>query len=161
MATDVASHEDLQKFREIEPQIISLRIPLVETGMTRELLAHGDHSTLRIHCYASGMGEDHGLHAHIEEEHGFIVLMGTAQFSGIGGKLPPVGKNQGIYLPKGCFYEFVNIGTEPLVILRFGASAEKLLRASRLTPEGDPIPGRSKQHPHLNKPTFIEDAFFE
>lgn len=161
MATATASQEDLQRFRQIEPEILSLKTPLVSKGMTRELLAQGDHSTLRVHCYASGMGEDHGLHAHVEEEHTFIVLHGEAQFYGISGKLPLLRKNQGIYLPKGCFYEFVNPANEPLVLLRFGATAEKILNTSRVTPAGDPIPGRAVKHPHLNNPTFIENAFFE
>lgn len=161
MATVAPTKQELDQFREIEPTILSLKTQLVSKGMTRELLAQGDHSTLRIHVYASGMGEDHGLHAHVEEEHTFIVLHGEAQFFGINGKLPVLRKNQGLYLPKGCFYEFTNPGTEPLVLLRFGATEHKVLNTSRVTPAGEPILGRQVKHPHLANPTFIENAFFE
>lgn len=152
---------DLEKCREVRPEIIDLRTQLISSGMTRELLAKGDHSTFRIHVYATGLGEDHGMHAHIEEEHLFIVLQGRAQFAGIDGKLPELKKNQGIWLPKGCFYEFYNPGDEPLVILRFGASSELMLSSTRLTPDGRPIAGRGSQRPEIRKPTFIEGAFFE
>ncbi|MQA64689.1 MAG: cupin domain-containing protein [Alphaproteobacteria bacterium] len=152
---------DLEKYREVKPELIDLRTQLISSGMTRELKAKGDHSTFRIHVYASGLGEDHGMHAHIEEEHLFIVLQGRAQFVGLDGKLPELGRNQGIFLPKGCFYEFYNPGEEPLVILRFGAAAELMLSGSRLTPDGRPIAGRGSQRPEIRKPTFIEGAFFE
>ena len=111
----------LQDMHSIRPEIINLRIPLLSAGMSRDLLAKGENSTFRIHCYSTGMGEKHGFHAHIEEEHLFIVLQGAAIFSGLDGKLPEVGRNQGVWLPKGCFYEFYNPGPEPLVVLRFGA----------------------------------------
>lgn len=155
------TEQDLERLREIKPELIDLRTQLISSGMTRELLAKGEHSTFRIHVYATGLGEDHGMHAHIEEEHLFIVLQGRAQFVSLDGKLPELKKNQGIWLPKGCFYEFYNPADEPLVILRFGASPELMLSATRLTPDGRPIPGRSSQHPELRNPTFIEGAFFE
>ena len=120
---DDASDNALRNMRAIKPKLIDLKIPMLEAGMSRDMLCSGENSTVRIHCYSTGMGEKHGLHAHIEEEHVFIVLHGQAVFSSIEGKLPPLGKNKGIWLPKGCFYEFVNPGPEPLVVLRFGADA--------------------------------------
>ncbi len=107
-----ATAADLEPGKSIEPTVINLRTQLVKTGRSRELLADGEHMTLRIHCYAPGIGE-HGLHAHLDEEHIFIVLDGCARFSGIDGPLPLMTKNQGIALPKGCFYEFANAGDTP------------------------------------------------
>ena len=69
-------------------------------------------------------------------------------------------KNQGISLPKGCFYEFANAGDTPLVLIRFGAGPEKVLHGRRLTPDGKPIAGRGANKA-LSEPTFIEGAFFE
>ena len=43
--------EDLDRFREVKAEVFDLKIPLVAKGMTRDLLAQGDHSTFRIHCY--------------------------------------------------------------------------------------------------------------
>jgi mannose-6-phosphate isomerase-like protein (cupin superfamily) len=155
------TEEDLKVYREAEPQLLNLRTPLVSSGMTQRLLTRGENSTLRILCYAPSRGEDHGLHGHIEEEHYFIVLHGAAQFYGLKGPLPQLQKNQGIFLPKGCFYEFYNPTEEPLVVLRIGASEQKVDRGVRLTPEGEPIPGRSTRHGEAMAPVFIESAFFE
>ena len=158
-----ADPADLGEMQTIKPTVISLKTQLLSKGMTREEIASGEHSIYTVHCYAPSQGEPHGLHAHLDEEHMFVVLHGVAHFSSIDGELPPLEKNTAIYLPKGCFYEFVNHGPEPLVVLRFGAS-EKLLRRGegrRLTPAGDPIPGRSKMHPHLNAIEVIEGKFFE
>jgi mannose-6-phosphate isomerase-like protein (cupin superfamily) len=155
------SMEELLKFREVEPTALDLKTQLVAKGMTSRSLAQGENSTFRILCYAPCRGEDHGLHGHIEEEHAFFVLHGVAEFSTVNGKLPTLNKNQGLFLPKGCFYEFINPGPDSLVVLRCGATAEQMERSSRLTPRGEPIPGRSKRHPHLNDVKFIDGAFLE
>lgn len=153
------SQAELEEAREIEPQTLSLRTQLVQKGRSREMLADGEHMTFRIHCYAPGVGE-HGLHAHLDEDHIFIVLEGTARFSGVNGPLPELTKNQGVALPKGCFYEFANAGDTPLVMIRFGAGAEKVVHGRRLTPDGKPIAGRGA-NPDMNAPVFIEGAYFE
>jgi mannose-6-phosphate isomerase-like protein (cupin superfamily) len=107
------------------------------------------------------MGENHGLHAHFEEEHLFIVLLGEAVFAGIDGPLPALTRNKGIWLPKGCFYEFYNPGPGPLVLIRFGAQATGADAALRLTPDGAPIEGRDAMFRDLAVPEVIGGAFFE
>ena len=153
--------DKLQEFKGLRPQLIDLRIPLLAGGMSRDLLCSGENSTFRIHCYSTGMGEAHGFHAHLEEEHLFVVLHGEAVFSGLDGRLPPIGKNKGIWLPKGCFYEFFNPGPEPLVVLRFGAQEAGLGKMQRLTPDGEPIRGRETSNPELARPEVLEGQFFE
>ncbi len=155
------SAEQLKAMRETPAELIDLKIPMLAEGMSRDLLCKGENSTFRIHCYSTGMGEAHGLHAHVEEEHAFIVLHGRAIFSDIGGKLPAIGPNKGIWLPKGCFYEFINPGPEPLVVLRFGACHAGANESTRVTTEGEPIAGRSTMFAHLATPKPIEGAFFE
>ena len=158
----IVTKEDLDRFREVKAEVFDLKIPLVAKGMTRDLLAQGDHSTFRIHCYSPNQGEVHGLHAHIDEEHLFVILGGVANFSSIDGELPQLGKYQALWLPKGCFYEFVNPGPDPLVVLRFGATREKMTSGLRLTPGGEPIAGRGTQHPEMkDNVTFMENAFLE
>jgi mannose-6-phosphate isomerase-like protein (cupin superfamily) len=142
----------------IEPEILRLRTQLVSSGHTKDLLAQTDAMTLHIHCYGPKGGEN-GLHAHVDEDHLFVVLQGEAQFSGMDGLLPVLKKNQALMLPKGCFYSFSNEGEEPLVMIRFGAM-DKNLPGGRLDPEGKPIPGRGKQH-GAKPPVFIEGKFFE
>lgn len=157
---DDVSKVDLAKLRAIRPETFDLKVPLLSAGMSRDLKCSGENSTFRIHCYSTGMGEKHGHHAHIEEEHLFVVLQGKAVFADLDDKLPPLGPNQGIWLPKGCFYEFFNPGPDPLVVLRFGAQATGANASTRLTPEGEPIKGRSSANPELAKPVVIEGKFF-
>jgi mannose-6-phosphate isomerase-like protein (cupin superfamily) len=142
----------------VEPEILTLRTQLVSSGHTKDLLAEADGVTFHMHCYGPKGGEN-GLHAHINEDHIFVVLQGEAQFSGLNGPLPVLRKNQALMLPKGCFYSFSNESTEPLVMIRFGAT-DKNLPDGRLDPEGKPIPGRGKQ---AGSPpaVFIEGAFYE
>ena len=115
-------------------------------GHTKDLLAQTDLMTMHLHCYGPKGGEN-GLHAHIDEDHVFVVLQGEAQFRGADGMLPVLRKNQALMLPKGSFYSFSNESTEPLVLLRFGASA-KDAAGGRLDPDGKPIPGRGKLLQH-------------
>jgi mannose-6-phosphate isomerase-like protein (cupin superfamily) len=142
----------------VDPQILTLRTQLVSAGHTKDLLAEADGMTFHIHCYGPKGGEN-GLHAHVNEDHIFVVLQGEAQFSGLNGPLPVLRKNQALMLPKGCFYSFSNESTEPLVMIRFGAT-DKRLPDGRLDPEGKPIPGRGQQA-GSKPPVFIENAFFE
>ena len=141
----------------IEPQRLSLRTQLLSGGLTRTALVEGENTTMHLMCYASGLGENHGIHAHPDEEHGFIILSGEALFNTPRGRLPVLRKHEGLWLPKGCFYEFYNPAAEPLVMLRIGAADSRaLLEGRRLTPEGEPIPGRD-----ATNPVFIPGAFFE
>ena len=142
----------------IEPEILTLRTQLVSSGHTKDLLAETDAMTFHIHCYGPKGGEN-GLHAHVDEDHVFVVLQGEAQFFGLDGALPVLKKNQALMLPKGCFYSFSNEGNEPLVMIRFGAM-DKKLSGARLDPQGKPIAGRGKQH-GSKPPVFIDGMFFE
>ena len=139
------------------PEILSLRTQLVRAGHTKELLAETDLITFHVHCYALGGGEN-GLHAHTDEDHIFVALQGEANFRGRDGALPALRKHQAIFIPRGAFYSFSNDGTEPLILIRFGASRER--SGGRLDPGGKPIPGRSQQH-GAQAPVFLEGAFFE
>ena len=114
--------------------------------ITRVLLAETDNSTFRIHCYGPKSGEN-GLHAHIDEDHVFVVLQGEAQFYDLDGALPVLKKHQALMLPKGCFYSFSNDTDGPLVMLRFGAM-EKNWKGDRLDPQGqaDPRPRAGARH---------------
>ena len=142
----------------IKPQILSLRTQLVSQGHTKDLLAEADGMTFHIHAYGPKGGEN-GLHAHLNEDHIFVVLQGQAQFYDLDGPLPALKKNQALMLPKGCFYSFANETDDPLVMIRFGASHNKLPEG-RLDPQGKPIPGRGKAA-GSKPPAFIPGAWFE
>jgi mannose-6-phosphate isomerase-like protein (cupin superfamily) len=98
-------------YMESQAKVVQLKTQLVKEGHTRRLLAETDLMTLRIHCYAPGIGEN-ALHSHTKEDHIFLVLQGTAQFNtGRDGKtVISAGKNQAVVLPAGCYYQFCNSG---------------------------------------------------
>ena len=146
----------MQVDKSVEPTIVRLKTQLVKKGRSRILLSETDYSTFRIHCYATGTGEN-ALHAHLTEDHIFVVLQGAATFTGIDGDPFELGKNNAIVLPKGCFYQFANYGAEPLVMIRFGAHAEKF--DHRINPDGKQIGGRAAEG--YGEPELIENAFFE
>ena len=142
-----------------QAQVVQLKTPLVKEGHIRHMLAETDLMTLRIHCYAPGIGEN-ALHAHTKEDHVFIVLQGSAQFNtGRDGKtVVEAGKNHAVVLPAGSYYQFCNTGQTPLVMARIGAGSDKA--DQRLNPDGRPIPGRANEQGAV-KPVMIEGAFFE
>jgi len=145
--------------QEKQAKVVQLKTQLVKEGHTRDLLAETDLMTLRIHCYAPGIGEN-ALHAHTKEDHIFVVLQGTAQFNtGRDGKgVINATKHQAVVLPAGCYYQFRNSGTDPLVMTRIGTGSDKA--DQRLNPDGSAIPGRAHEQ-GAAKPVLIEGAFFE
>ena len=142
--------------KSIQPQIVRLKTQLVKKGRSRILLSETDHSTFRIHCYATGTGEN-ALHAHLTEDHIFVVLKGVATFTGLNGEIIKLSRHNAIVLPKGCFYQFANYGEEPLVMIRFGAHKENV--DHRINPDGKQIGGRAAEG--YGEPELIENAFFE
>ena len=145
--------------KKVEAQIVQLKTQLVREGHTRHLLADTGLMTLRIHCYAPGIGEN-ALHSHTKEDHIFLVLQGSAQFNtGRDGKtILEATKNNAVVLPAGCYYQFCNSGDTPLVMARIGAGPDK--SDMRLNPDGTPIPGRTHEQ-GAAKAVLIEGAFFE
>ena len=84
-------------------QVVHLKTQLVSEGHTRFMLAETDLMTLRIHCYAPGIGEN-ALHAHTKkEDHIFVVLDGMAQFNTErdGQTVLTATKNRAVVLPAG------------------------------------------------------------
>jgi mannose-6-phosphate isomerase-like protein (cupin superfamily) len=145
--------------KKAEAQVVPLRTQLVSQGHTRNLLADTGLMTLRIHCYAPGIGEN-ALHAHTKEDHIFLVLDGIARFNtGRDGQtVLNASKHQAVVLPAGCYYQFCNSGDTPLVMARIGAGPDK--QDMRLNPDGTPIPGRTHER-SAAKPELIDGAFFE
>ena len=89
----------------------------------------------------------------------FLVLQGTAQFTtGRDGKtVVNAGRNHAVVLPAGCYYQFCNSGTEPLVMARIGAGSDKA--DHRLNPDGSAIPGRTHEQGAAKPvllPEFVE-----
>ena len=62
----------------VKAQTFRMRTPLTSKGRLDTVLAQADELQIRIKCYAEG-GEN-VLHAHLKEDHSFIVLQGQARF---------------------------------------------------------------------------------
>jgi mannose-6-phosphate isomerase-like protein (cupin superfamily) len=140
-----------------EPQLFQLRTQLLSKGRSDDTIAQTDLLSIRIKCYAQG-GEN-VLHTHPGEDHAFVVLAGMAKFFGKNGEITVLTRNQGILLPRGCFYKFQSCGDEPLVMLRVGAQKEKL-PIDRIGVEGNSLPGKSLENKHEDG-VPIEGLYYE
>ena len=119
------------------PEIFSLRSPYLSEGRSDAVIARTEQITVRLKVYAEG-GEN-ALHAHMEEDHAFIILEGEATFYDHEDTPRVVGPNRGIMLPAGNYYRFESTGDTNLVILRVGTGKPKG-RNDRVSLEGEPLP---------------------
>jgi len=102
-------------------QIFNLTTPYLLQGITSDERARSELLTVLIKVYASG-GENR-MHAHVHEDHSFIVLEGEAMFHFDGEEDARVLKPyEGVMLPKGTYYRFESTGAGNLVMLRVGAA---------------------------------------
>ena len=96
-----------------------MKVPLLTSGRTNQVLARTDTVEVRAKVYAEG-GEN-GLHTHTDEDHTFFILDGEATFYGPDDRPTVVGRYEGLMIPAGAFYRFQSTGDTNLVLLRFGA----------------------------------------
>lgn len=117
MAEYVGALVTLAENKQLAPFRLTARLPT--QGRADIPLAATDKLSVVLKAYASG-GEN-ALHAHVDEDHCFIVLQGSATFYGEGnrlvGTLEPF---QGIMVPRGALYRFEAGTEESLVMLRVG-----------------------------------------
>jgi mannose-6-phosphate isomerase-like protein (cupin superfamily) len=140
----------------------SMKVPLLTSGRTNQVLARTDTVEVRAKVYAEG-GEN-ALHSHLDEDHTFFVLDGEATFYGPDETPTVVGKLEGLMIPAGAYYRFQSTGDTNLVLLRFGAELPvpaDVAEAPRVGPDGLPLEGkdpRNKQVPPvLSGEVFGED----
>jgi mannose-6-phosphate isomerase-like protein (cupin superfamily) len=141
----------------VKAQTFRVRTPLTSQGRLDTVLAQADELQIRIKCYAEG-GEN-VLHAHLKEDHSFIVLQGQARFYDGDDQSQVLGRNEGIMLPRGAKYYFQSCGDEPLVLLRV-ANKGPVNADSRVAPDGKPLPGHSAENKHEDG-VIIPGAFYE
>ena len=78
----------------------SMKVPLLTSGRTNQVLVRTDTVEVRAKVYASG-GEN-ALHTHIDEDQTFFVLDGDATFDGPADQPVVAGRLRGIMLPAGA-----------------------------------------------------------
>jgi mannose-6-phosphate isomerase-like protein (cupin superfamily) len=126
-------------------EVFDLCTPYLLQGRTTDVRSRTDLMTVTVKVYAEG-GEN-GMHAHMDEDHTFVVLEGEAEFHlETDENSRRLTRYQGVMIPKGAHYWFQACGDENLVMLRVGASASGFKQHARMTPDGREIPGDSLEN---------------
>lgn len=112
-------------------------LPLLAQGTANHPLATVDNLWVSVKVYASG-GEN-ALHAHMVEDHAFVVLQGKATFFFADGSRCEVLPFEGVMLPKGTQYKFEAAEDENLVLLRMGGAQRKTQGTAELRETGGPM----------------------
>ena len=136
----------------------NIRGPYLSEGRLNIDLARTDLLWLSLQVNAEG-GEN-AVHAHTDEDHAFIVLEGEVTFFDENGEGTVIGQHEGIMIPKGAYYRYLNTGGRNLFLLRVGAQRDVSGGVqTRVKPDGGEIPGHSTENFHVD-PVPIEGKFF-
>src|SRR5258707_6324508 len=100
-------------------QKFSLRTPYMKQGRTTQLVAETEN--MWIHTKINAEGGENEIHTHLDEDHSFIVLEGEMSVFDEKGDEMRLKPFQGVLLPKGAYYRYLNTGEGNLVVLRIGA----------------------------------------
>jgi mannose-6-phosphate isomerase-like protein (cupin superfamily) len=158
----------MQPARKLEPmetpkaQKFSLRTPYIKQGRITQLVAETEN--MRIHTKINYEGGENEIHTHLNEDHSFIVLEGQMSVFDEKGNELKIEKYQGVMLPKGAYYRYLNTGKENLVVLRIGAGIKGKAQggvAMRVRPDGEPLLADSAENktvPPIEDTRFFADA---
>ena len=141
-------------------QLFSLKTPYMQQGRVTQLVA--ETPNMWIHTKVNAEGGENEIHTHLDEDHSFIVLEGEMSVFDEKGNEIRVKPYQGILLPKGAYYRYLNTGAGNLVVLRIGAgvrSKPHAGEATRVRPNGQEILGGSVENKTL-PPIEMPDKFF-
>jgi len=121
-------------------QKFSLRTPYMKQGRVTQLVAETEN--MWIHTKINYEGGENEIHCHLDEDHSFIVLEGQMSVFDEKGNEQKIEKYQGIMIPKGAYYRYLNTGKENLVVIRVGAGVKGNAQggvAMRVRPDGKPL----------------------
>jgi mannose-6-phosphate isomerase-like protein (cupin superfamily) len=140
-------------------QLFSLRTPYMKQGRITQLVAETENMWLHTKInYERGENE---IHTHLDEDHSFIVLEGQMSVFDEKGNEMKLEKHQGVMLPKGAYYRYLNTGTENLVVLRIGVGVKGQLQGGvemRVRPDGKPLLAESAENKTV--PPIEDNRFF-
>ena len=151
--------EDLirEKIKPGQPTFFKLGAQLPAQGRTDTPMAATDKMAVVLKTYAAA-GENE-LHAHINEDHTFVVLQGRARFFGPKGEMKTIGLHEGILLPANTLYWFQAEPGEQLVMLRVGCAAnDDPDRLARIGGDGKPLDGFA--HGNKQVELIMSDRWF-
>lgn len=156
----------MQAVRKLDPQEkpktqkFSLRTPYMKQGRITQLVAETEN--MWIHTKINYEGGENEIHCHLDEDHSFIVLEGQMSvFDELGNEIK-VEKYQGVMIPKGAYYRYLNTGPGNLVVIRIGAGVEGQRQGGeemRVRPDGRPLPAGSVENKTL-PPIEMPGKFF-
>jgi mannose-6-phosphate isomerase-like protein (cupin superfamily) len=158
----------MQPARKLEPmetpkaQKFSLRTPYMKQGRITQLVAETEN--MRIHTKINYEGGENEIHTHLDEDHSFIVLEGQMSVFDEKGNELKIEKYQGVMLPKGAYYRYLNTGKDNLVVLRIGAAVRDKAQGGvemRVRPDGKPLLADSAENktvPPIEDTRFFADA---
>jgi len=140
-------------------QKFSLRTPYMKQGRVTQLVAETEN--LWLHTKINYEGGENEIHSHLDEDHSFVVLEGQMSvFDEKGGEIK-VEKHQGVMIPKGAYYRYLNTGPENLVVLRIGAGIKGEPQGGvemRVRPDGKPLLANSEANKTV--PPIQDSRFF-
>lgn len=157
---EAAAAEKPQAKETPKAQLFSLKTPYMKQGRVTQTVAKTANMWIATKINAEG-GENE-IHTHLNQDHAFIVLEGQMSVFDENGKEMVIKPYQGVMLPKGAYYRYLNTGAGNLVVLRIGAhTPDKPPKgeAMRVMPDGKPIEGGSVENKSL-PPIEMPGKFF-
>jgi mannose-6-phosphate isomerase-like protein (cupin superfamily) len=141
MATEVQSPPDTYTFQ--------LKGNYLSKGRVNINLAQEECLWLSLKVNAEG-GEN-AIHAHAAEEHAFIVMEGEVTFFDRHGEGKVLKQFEGIMIPKGAYYRYLNTGGTNLFLLRVGAKfAQEGGQETRVRQDGTFLDSSSAENHHVD-----------
>jgi len=128
-------------------EVFSLKTPYLSSGRITKLVSKTD--GLWIHTKINAEGGENALHCHTQEDHAFIVLEGEGTFFDEEGNETTLKPFQGIMIPRGAYYRYLNTGKGNLMVVRVGGGPKTDSVASRIDPGGKPIHSDSEENKHF------------
>jgi len=139
--------------------LFSLKTPYMKQGRVTQLVA--ETANMWIHTKINAEGGENEIHKHLDEDHAFIVLEGQMSvFDENGGEIE-VKQYQGVMIPKGAYYRYLNTGDGNLVVIRVGAGVKGQQQGGqemRLGADGKPLVSGTPQN--RNKAPIEAETFF-
>lgn len=138
----------------------SLKTPYMKQGRVTQLVA--ETANMWIHTKVNAEGGENAIHCHLDEDHSFVVLEGQMSVFDEKGNEMRLEKYQGVMIPKGAYYRYLNTGDGNLVVLRIGCGINAMRQGGdemRIRPDGKPLPAYSAENKTL-EPIEMPGKFF-
>jgi len=152
----------IDKDEKPQTKLFSLRTPYMKQGRITQLAAETEN--MWIHTKINYEGGENEIHTHLDEDHSFIVLEGQMSVFDEKGNELKVGKYQGVMIPRGAYYRYLNTGPENLVVIRVGAGIKGKKQGGedmRVRPDGKPLVASSEENktvPPIEDTRYFADS---